>query len=112
MFEETGFGPCKPVKYTRWTPFLASTGQGIRELRHSLGPLGTFDKTSREKIDPSEKLKNFLPYKGEQKIDPIEGLGKVRCHPTEVLTRVDFEVSEGMDAPKDWIRFAYTCCKM
>lgn len=106
------FGPCKPVKYTRWTPFLASTGQGIRELRHSLGPLGTFDKTSREKIDPSEKLKNFLPYKGEQKIDPIEGLGKVRCHPTEVLTRVDFEVSEGMDAPKDWIRFAYTCCKM
>ncbi len=104
-------GPCKPVKFTEWTPFLASQGKGIRELRHKMMN-GSYKKTSPEEIGVHQTLKEKLPYGGKGEIDPIMGLGKVKCHPTEVLTRVDFEISEGLAAPKDWIRFAYTCCKM
>lgn len=104
-------GPCRPVKYTEWTPFFSSQGDGIRELRH-LAKNARVAKTSHENISVSDQLQRKLPYQGKGKMDPIKGLGKVRCSPTEALTRVDFEVSEGLKAPKDWIRFAYTCCKM
>ncbi len=100
------FGPCKDMKYTEWVPFLASQGEGPRELRHSMAH-NSFSKTSGE-IQAPGKLKNLL----NPTVDPVKGLGKVKCHPTEVLTRVDFEVSEGLDAPKDYVRWGYRCCKM
>jgi hypothetical protein len=68
---------------------------------------GTHGKTSGEMEVPTMLKERLNPT-----IDPIKGLGKVQCHPTEILTRVDFEVSEGLDAPKDWVRWGYTCCKM
>jgi len=100
-------GPCKEMKFTEWTPFLASQGDGPRELKHTLRH-GTHGKTSGEiNVDLTPLQEHMNPT-----LDPVKGLGRVRCHPTEVLTRVDFEVSEGLDAPKDWIRFGYQCCKM
>ena len=99
-------GPCKDVKYTEWVPFLMSQGNGPRELHHAMTH-GAHGKTSGE-IEVPTMLKERL----NPTIDPIKGLGKIRCHPTEVLTRVDFQVSEGLDAPKDWVRWGYTCCKM
>lgn len=101
------FGPCKDMKYTEWTPFLASQGEGPRELRH-LMKHGTFDPTSKENIETVPRLKELL----NPTVDPVKGLGRVKCHPTEVLTRLDFEVSEGLDAPKDYVRWGYRCCKM
>ncbi len=101
------FGPCKNMKYTEWKPFFASQGDGPRELRHSMKH-GTFDKGSKEDVEVVPELKGLL----NPTIDPVEGLGRVKCHPTEVLTRVDFEVSEGLDAPKDYVRWGYRCCKM
>jgi hypothetical protein len=100
------FGPCKDMKYTEWVPFLASQGEGPRELRHSMAH-NFFSKTSGEVQAPA-KLKNLL----NPTVDPVKGLGRVKCHPTEVLTRLDFEVSEGLDAPKDYVRWGYRCCKM
>lgn len=100
------FGPCKDMKYTEWLPFLSSQGEGPRELRHSMAH-NTFSKTSGD-IQAPGKLKNLL----NPTVDPVKGLGKVKCHPTEVLTRLDFEVSEGLDAPKDYVRWGYRCCKM
>jgi len=100
-------GPCKEMKFTEWTPFLASQGDGPRELKHTLRH-GTHGKTSGEINVDLTPLKEYM----NPTLDPVKGLGRVRCHPTEVLTRVDFEVSEGLDAPKDWIRFGYQCCKM
>jgi hypothetical protein len=101
------FGPCKDMKYTEWVPFLASQGEGPRELRH-LMKHGTFDPTSKENIETVPRLKELL----NPTVDPVKGLGRVKCHPTEVLTRLDFEVSEGLDAPKDYVRWGYRCCKM
>ena len=101
------FGPCKDMKYTEWTPFFASQGEGPRELRH-LMKHGAFDQTSKENVETVPRLKELL----NPTMDPVKGLGRVKCHPTEVLTRVDFEVSEGLDAPKDWVRWGYKCCKM
>ena len=100
-------GPCKEMKYTEWTPFIASQGNGPRELHHMLNS-GQFSKTSGETHHVPTELKQYL----NPTIDPVKGLGRVRCHPTEVLTRVDWEISEGLDAPKDWIRFGYKCCKL
>jgi hypothetical protein len=101
------FGPCKDMKYTEWTPFLASQGEGPRELRHSMRH-GKFTRTSGENVTATDALKEKI----NAAVDPVKGLGRVKCHPTEVLTRVDFEVSEGLDAPKDWVRWGYKCCKM
>ena len=95
------------MKYTEWTPFFASQGEGPRELRH-LMKHGAFDQTSKENVETVPRLKELL----NPTMDPVKGLGRVKCHPTEVLTRVDFEVSEGLDAPKDWVRWGYKCCKM
>jgi hypothetical protein len=74
----------------------------------------TFSKTSGD-IQAPGKLKNLL----NPTVDPVKGLGKVKCHPTEVLTRLDFEVSEGKLevnegklAPKNYVRWGYRCCKM
>lgn len=101
------FGPCKDMKYTEWLPFLSSQGEGPRELRHSMA-YNTFSKTSGD-IQAPGKLKNLL----NPTVDPVKGLGKVKCHPTEVLTRLDFEVSEGLDAPENsYVRWGYRCCKM
>jgi hypothetical protein len=69
---------------------------------------GTFDPTSKENIETVPRLKELL----NPTVDPVKGLGRVKCHPTEVLTRLDFEVSEGLDAPKDYVRWGYRCCKM
>lgn len=101
------FGPCKEMKYTEWVPFLASQGQGPRELRHAMQS-GRYNQMSGENVGVTDALRTRL----NPTIDPITGLGRVKCHPTEVLTRVDFEVSEGLDAPKDWVRWGYKCCKM
>ena len=95
------------MKFTEWTPFLASQGDGPRELKHTLRH-GTHGKTSGDiNVDLTPLKEHMNPT-----LDPVKGLGRVRCHPTEVLTRVDFEVSEGLDAPNDWVRWGYTCCKM
>jgi hypothetical protein len=104
-------GPCKEMKYTDWVPFLASQGEGIRELKqsmHSGFTLPNFKATDEANFEPNASLKAL----SNDNVDPVVGLGRVKCHPTEVLTRVDFEVSKGLDAPKDWIRWKYRCCKM
>ena len=100
-------GPCKEMKYTDWVPYLASQGEGIRELKQSMYS-GNFRATDEANIEPNAALKAV----SNDNVDPVVGLGRVKCHPTEVLTRVDFEVSKGDEAPEDWIRWKYRCCKM
>lgn len=105
--KEPVIGPCKDMKYTDWVPYLASQGEGPRELKQSM-KTGTFNATDEANFEPNNKLKAV----SNDNVDPVVGLGRVKCHPTEVLTRVDFEVSKGIDAPEDWIRWKYRCCKM
>lgn len=100
-------GPCKDVETTEWVPFLASQGHGPRELHH-MAQYGRYEKTSDELgWVPGEILQHTNPT-----VDPIKGLGKVRCLPHEALTKVEFQISDGLDAPNDWVRWQYQCCKM